>query len=79
MQLQFLWRRKRQLTSVFLPGEFHGQRSLMVYNRVSESDMTERLTLSLFSLFFEYKMIYHKILLNVGLALTLHLSPSPNS
>ena len=24
-------RRKRQLTPVFLPGEFHGQRSLAVY------------------------------------------------
>ena len=46
---------------------------------VSELDMTEKLTLSLFSLFFEYKMIYHEILLNVDLALTLHLSPFPNS
>ena len=26
------WRRKWQLTPVFLPGEFHGQRSLAGYN-----------------------------------------------
>ena len=25
------WRRKRQPTPVFLPGEFHGQRNLMDY------------------------------------------------
>ena len=36
-------------TQVFLPEEFHGQRSLEGYNPWSriESDMTERLTLSL--------------------------------
>ena len=36
-------------TPVFLPGEFHGQRSLEGSSRGSlkESDMTERLTLSL--------------------------------
>ena len=36
-------------TPVFLPGESHGQRSLMGYNPwgCKESDMTERLTLSL--------------------------------
>ena len=35
---------------VFLPGKFHGQRSLAGYNPwgLKESDMTERLTLSLF-------------------------------
>ena len=26
------WRRKREPTPVFLPGEFHGQRSLAGYN-----------------------------------------------
>ena len=26
------WRRKRQPTAVFLPGKFHGQRSLIVYS-----------------------------------------------
>ena len=38
-----------QLISVFLPGEFQGQRSLVGYGPWGrkESDMTERLTLSL--------------------------------
>ena len=45
------WRRKWQPTSVFLPGEFHGQRSLVGYSPwgYRESDTTEWLTLSLFS------------------------------
>ena len=40
------WRRKRQSTPVFFPGEFHGQRSLAGYSLwgCKESDMTERLT-----------------------------------
>ena len=40
------WRRKWQPTPVFLPGEFHGQRSLVNYSPWGreESDMTERLT-----------------------------------
>jgi hypothetical protein len=39
------WRRKWQSTSVLLPGEFHGLRSLVGYSPWSrkESDMTERL------------------------------------
>ena len=43
------WRRKWQSTPVFLPGEFHGQRSLVVYSPWGhkELDMTERLTLML--------------------------------
>ena len=36
---QIPWRRKWQPTAVFLPGETHGQRSLVGYNK--ESDMTE--------------------------------------
>ena len=42
------WRRKWQPTPVFLPGEFHGQRSLVGYTPWGrkESDMTEQLTLS---------------------------------
>ena len=32
---------------LFLPGEFHGRRSLTGYSGVAESDTTERLTLSL--------------------------------
>ena len=37
------WRRERLPTSVFWPGEFHGQRSLEGYSPWShkESDMTE--------------------------------------
>ena len=30
--VQSLWNRKWQLTSVFLPGEFHGQRSPVGYS-----------------------------------------------
>ena len=46
-----LWRRKRQAIPVFLPGEFHGQRSLVDYNPWGhkELDMTEQLTLSFLS------------------------------
>ena len=37
------WRKKRQPTPVFLPGESHGQRSLVGYSPQchKESDMTE--------------------------------------
>ena len=40
---QITWRRKWQPTPVFLPGEFHGQRSLEGYSPWGrkESDMTE--------------------------------------
>ena len=46
------WRREWQLTPVFLPGEFHGQRSLAGYSLrdPKESDRTEWLSLSVFSL-----------------------------
>ena len=39
------WSRKWQLTPIFLPGEFHGQRSLVGYSPWgrNESDATERL------------------------------------
>ena len=41
------WRREGQPTPVFLPGEFHGQRSLAGYSPWGhkESDTTERLSL----------------------------------
>ena len=41
------WRRKWLPTPAFLPGEFHGQRSLAGYNPwgLKESDLTEQLTL----------------------------------
>jgi len=36
------WRRAQQPTPVFLPGDSHGQRSLVGYSPwVTESDMTE--------------------------------------
>ena len=40
------WKRKWQPTPVFLPGEFHGQRSLVCYSLwgCKKSDTTERLT-----------------------------------
>ena len=40
------WRREWQSTPVFLPGEFHGQRSLAGYSPqgCKESDTTEQLT-----------------------------------
>ena len=42
------WRRKWQSIPVFLPGEYHRERSLVDYcHGVTESDMTEQLTLSL--------------------------------
>ena len=46
------WRRAWQSTPVFLPGESHRQRSLLGYSPrgSKESDMTEWLTLSLFTL-----------------------------
>ena len=43
------WRREWLPTPVFLPGEFHGQRSLAGYSPwgLKELDMTEQLTLTL--------------------------------
>ena len=43
------WRREWQSNPVFLPGEFHGQRSLLGHYpwNHKELDMTEGLTLSL--------------------------------
>ena len=44
--LRVNWRRKWQPSPVFLPGEFHGQRSLVGYNPWGhkESDTIERIT-----------------------------------
>ena len=46
---RFPWRREWQPTPVFLPGESHGQRSLVGYSPwgCKDSDTTEGLTLSL--------------------------------
>ena len=71
IQLQSLgqedpWRRERLPTPVFLPGEFHGQRSLAGCSPwgCKESDTTERLTLSLSCIFLHvlFHMVYHRIL-----------------
>ena len=47
------WRKEWQSTPVFLPGEFHGQRSLVGYSPwgCKELDMTEQLSLT-YSLMF---------------------------
>ena len=57
------WRRKWQPIPVFLPGDSHGQGSLMGYSSQGhkELDTTERLTLSLFHCFcFLFCFIAHK-------------------
>ena len=43
---KILWRRKWQPTPVFLPGEFHGQRSLVGYSPWGrkKSNITKRLS-----------------------------------
>ena len=43
------WRRAWQSTAVFMPREFHGQRSLASYSPWDHKDTTEWLTLSLFT------------------------------
>ena len=45
------WRREWPPTPLLLPGDFHGQRRLAGYSAWShkETDLTEELTLSLFS------------------------------
>ena len=50
------WRREWQPAPVLLPGEFHGQRSLVGYNPCGhrESDMTEQLTLTLVFVIFTF-------------------------
>ena len=57
------WRREWQSTPVFLPGEFHGQRSLVVYSPQNheESDTTEQLTLSLSFIQTELLFLLHNI------------------
>ena len=54
------WRRNRQPTPVFLPGEFHGQRSLLGYSwDRKESDTTEQLTTFFYQLLrFRMQVIY---------------------
>ena len=49
---RIIWRKEWLLTPVFLPGEFHGQRSLVGYSPWGhkELDMTEQATFSHFNL-----------------------------
>ena len=53
------WRKAWQPSPVFLPGEHHGQRSLVGFSPRGhkESDTTGHLTLSTLSLPFHYAMI----------------------
>ena len=53
--LDILWKREWQSTPVFLPGEFHGQRSVADDSPWGhkESDMTEELTLPLLTQLWE--------------------------
>ena len=55
------WRRERLPTPVFLPGEFHGQRSQTGYSPggCKESDITERLSLSLVYIRFTFSLSIH--------------------
>ena len=58
-----LWRRKRQPTPVFLPGEFHGQRMLVGYNPRGhrESETTEWLIHTHFHIFTLIYFIIFKV------------------
>ena len=53
-----LWGKEWQPTPVFLPREFHRQRSLVGYSPLGhkELDITERLTLSLTFSFFSQRL-----------------------
>ena len=58
---KILWRRAWQSTPVFMPGESHGQKSLVGYSPrgCKESDTTKQLTLSLryFTTYFIHKIV----------------------
>ena len=58
------WRTEWQLTPVFLPGEFHGQRSLADYSPWGHkvSDATEQLTLPLSHVHRCVYIVYNMIL-----------------
>ena len=66
---QLFWRRKWQPTPVFLPGESHGQRSLVGYSPWGrkESDTTERLTHTYITLNM-YMSIILSIICNIFMA-----------
>ena len=54
LQKEDLWRREWLLTPVFLPGEFHGQRTLAGYSPWGhkESNLTEQLKIYIYIFFF---------------------------
>ena len=60
------WRREWLPTSVFLPGEFHGQRSLVGFSPrgCKESDMTEWLSFTFISCLKRGKIYFHLGLTN---------------
>ena len=65
------WRRAWQPTPLFLPGESHGQRSLVGYSQqgCKESDKTEQLTLSLSGIKYgasQVALVVKNLLSNVG-------------
>ena len=49
------WRREWLTTPVFLPGEFHGQRSLVGYSPCGPKSQTQLCDLHIFTLFFFFK------------------------
>ena len=57
------WIREELPTPIFLPGEFHGQRGLLVYSPWGhkELDMTEWLTLSLSVISYVRKRVWKRI------------------
>ena len=67
------WSRKWQPTPVFLPGEAHGQRSLVCYSPwgCKESDMTERLSNNKEDLVYSRHFIKAEMMTVVGVVMVL--------
>ena len=65
---RFPWRRKRQPTQVFLPGESHGRRNLMGYSPQGHKSWTRLSDFALLSLYFYYyctnSTSYHQALVS---------------
>ena len=69
------WRRKWQSTPIFLPGESHGQRSLVGYSPrgCKESDTTERLHLPSFIICFSNYQLMANLVSFLCSPISLHL------